>query len=288
LLDLLAMHVERERVSIASVARPPQANMSPVSGGASPAAVRDATVRVDADALRRLLLLARKLARTSGDANGLGASTESNPWLQGLGALCQGLEDLGSASASSLFERIPPLLQRLSAQLDKAFDLSVTGGDLRVDRVVLQRMADPLMHLVRNACDHGIELAPVRLAAGKPRAGQIDVSAWQEPGRVRISVRDDGAGLSRDEVLRAARARAIPFPADLDDSAVWQLVFSPGLSTAGALSQVSGRGVGMDAVRRQVVSLGGEVSITSSAGKGVCVTLSIPVAPALADPKAAG
>ncbi len=268
LLDLLAMHVERASVSIAAVPVAPDAAVADVSDGVSAASEGGATVRVDAAALRRLVLLARNLAR---------ADVQLSQWQRGLGALCRGLEELGSAPASSLFGRIPPLLLRLSGQLNKEFDLSVTGDDVRIDRAVLQRLADPLMHLVRNACDHGIEPEPQRRSAGKPRAGRIDVAAWRESGRVRISVRDDGAGLSRYNVLRAARERAVELPDDLDDQAVWQLVFLPGLSTAPSLSQVSGRGVGMDVVQRQVASMGGDVSISSSAGKGVCVTMSIPV-----------
>jgi len=288
LMDLLAMHVERDKVSIAAVPAAPIARRVTALGGYPFRGAHGATVRVDAEALRSLVMLARKLTRARADAGieaspagaGTGkkpAGAEFSPGQPDIDALCQGLMDLGSAPVGNLLGRIPPLLRRLSGQLNKQFELSVTGVDVRIDRALLQSLADPLMHLVRNACDHGIELEAQRLAAGKPRAGQIDVSAWREPGTLRISVRDDGAGLSRDKVLRAARARAIALPVDLDDQAVWQLVFEPGLSTAHSLSHVSGRGVGMDAVQRQVASLGGDVSITSSAGKGVCVTVSIPV-----------
>lgn len=281
LLDLLAMHVERCNVSIAAVPVRPVVRNAIASDGISARGAPGATVRVDANALRRLVLLARRLTRAGVVLEVSRVHAEPSRWQQDLGALCQGVEDLGYAPVASLFGRIPPLLLRLSGQLNKQFELTVTGEDVRIDRAVLQGLADPLMHLVRNACDHGIELSAQRMAAGKPPAGKIDLSAWREPDRIRISVRDDGAGLSRDKVLRAAHARAIALPADLDDHAVWQLVFVPGLSTAHSLSQVSGRGVGMDAVRRQVASIGGDVSITSSAGKGVCVTMSIPVDDAL-------
>jgi two-component system chemotaxis sensor kinase CheA len=275
LLDLLAMHVERRSVHIAAPADVMVPMPVVVGRGAASQAVA-ASVRVDAGALRRLLLLARTLTRDS-RASRVSVGREGPGQLQrSTEALCQGLEELCCAPASSLFERVPPLLERLSKQLDKQFALSLTGGDTRFERAVLQSLADPLIHLVRNACDHGIEPAQQRQAAGKPVAGRIDLSAWREPGRIRISVRDDGAGLSRDKVLHAARLRAIPVPDELDDDAVWQLVFAPGLSTAAGVSEVSGRGVGMDVVRSQVVAAGGDVSVTSSSGKGACVTMSIP------------
>lgn len=277
LVDLLAMHVERANVLIAAVPEGPVAGKAMASNRVSGAGTDGASVRIDADALRRLVLLARKLTHADAGSGASSKAKERVRWKKDLDALCRGLEDLGRAPVSILFGRIPQLLLRLSGQLDKQFELSMTGDDIRVDHAVLQCLADPLMHLVRNACDHGIEMAAQRVAAGKPLAGQIGLSAWHEPGRVRISVRDDGAGLSREKVLNAARARGLPLPVGLDDQAVWQLVFAPGLSTAYTLSEVSGRGVGMDAVRRQVASVGGAVSITSSAGKGVCVTMSIPV-----------
>lgn len=277
LVDLLAMHVERANVLIAAVPEGPVARKAIASNRVSGTGTDGASVRIDADALRRLVLLARKLRHADAASDASSKGEERVRWQKDLDALCRGLEDLGRAPLSILFSRIPQLLLRLSGQLDKQFELSVTGDDIRVDRSVLQCLADPLMHLVRNACDHGIEMAAERVAAGKSLAGQIGLSAWHEPGRVRISVRDDGAGLSREKVLNAARARSIPLPVGLDDQAVWQLVFVPGLSTAYTPSEVSGRGVGMDAVRRQVASIGGAVSITSSAGKGVCVTMSIPV-----------
>lgn len=277
LVDLLAMHVERANVLIAAVPDDPVFGKAIASGRVAGEGTDGASVRIDVDALQRLVLLARKLSRAHAASGASGKGEERARWQKDLDVLCRGLEDLGRAPVSMLFGRIPQLLSRLSGQLGKQFELSVTGDDIRVDRAVLQRLADPLMHLVRNACDHGIEMAAQRMAAGKARAGQIGLSAWHEPGWVRISVRDDGAGLSREKLLNAARARAIPLPVGVDDQAVWQLVFAPGLSTAHTLSEVSGRGVGMDAVRRQVASIGGAVSITSSAGKGVCVTMSIPV-----------
>lgn len=287
LLDLLAMHVERRHVTFDVPTSLPSAKPAM----AEPSVGLDAIggmVRVHATELRRLVLIARRL--TEGDVTPDGAAghpggsvgaqsagLEIAQWQCDARALREGLEKLASAPVSTVFSRIAPLLRRLSVRLNKQFVLSVRGDDLQMDRALLQRLADPLTHLVRNACDHGIELPAQRLSVGKPTQGHIEVSAWREPGLVRMSVRDDGAGLSREKVLQAALVRAVPVPVGLDDQGVWQLVFEQGLTTVASVSDVSGRGVGMDVVRRQVVALGGDVSITSCAGQGACVTMSIPV-----------
>lgn len=290
LLDLLAMHVERRNVAISAVLDSPTNARSQRVNQALVADTAVATVRVPAAQLRRLVQRARRLtdggqpplrraARTatvSAAPDAMPAAADFGTWQSDVIALCRDLEQLASAPASTLFERVAPMLRRLSVRLHKQIEFAVRGGEVRVDRAVLQRLADPLMHLVRNACDHGIEAPEQRVLAGKSATGRIEVSAWREAGGIRISVRDDGAGLSRDNLLQAARALAIALPSSLDDKDVWQLVFAPGLSTTASISDVSGRGVGMDAVRRQIVDLKGEVSIMSAAGKGVCVTLSIP------------
>ncbi len=288
LLDLLAMHVERSKVAIDA---PPLSTPSEKSSIANQGVAPDiigGIVRVDAAELRRLMQLARRLSEGSlvadraanppgGSAEELSAGVDIGQWQCGVRALRQGLESLVHGPVSTIFARIAPLLQRVSGRLKKQFVLSVSGESILLDRVLLQRLADPLIHLVRNACDHGVELPEQRLAMGKPADGHIEVSAGREPGLVWISVRDDGAGLSREKVLQAARTRAIPVPAGLDDQGVWQLLFVPGLTTAAFVTDISGRGVGMDVVRRQVVALGGDVTITSSAGQGTCVTMSIPL-----------
>lgn len=287
LLDLLAMHVDPCHVTIRAPSKPAAAKLAPREQVGAPVVV-GASVRVDAAELRRLVQLARSLAGDAGsgehaairvgapDMAGL-SEPVMGQWKGAAGALRQGLENLASAPLSTAFGRLPMLIQRLSERLNKRFSLSVHGDETRVDQVILQRLADPLMHLVRNACDHGIELPQQRLAMGKPADGRIDVSAWMESGWLRISVRDDGAGLSRENVSQAARLRGISVPCGLDDHDVWQLIFAPGLSTVASTNDVSGRGVGMDVVRRQIVAMGGEVSITSSADKGACVTMAIPL-----------
>lgn len=274
LLDLLAMHVERHDVSIQAVAAGAAEPQPVAPDGQADRDRNGATVRVDAQALRRLVAQTRALAR-EGVATTAMAGSPADRWQREVQSIWRGLEDLGSAPVSVLFERIPAVLRQLSVQLDKPLELSVSGGDVRIDRGVAQGLLSPVLHLVRNACDHGIEPPERRRAAGKPLAGRIALSAWREAGQFRMSVRDDGAGLSRDKLLHAARARAIAVPADVQDEDIWALVFAPGLSTASAVSAISGRGVGMDVVKRQVEALGGQVKMASTPGNGVCVTISI-------------
>ncbi|MCZ4313701.1 ATP-binding protein [Comamonadaceae bacterium G21597-S1] len=292
LRDLLAMHMDLRCVTIGgSTGLPVRARATMASPAAEPRdmpADTRATVRVDASELRRLVLLARDLAQDiASHAEGArgrdGSEADQNGkagvghWRSAAGSLHQGLESLASAPMSMVFEHVTAQIRRLSERLGKQFTLEARGDEVRIDRLVLQRLSDPLMHLVRNACDHGIERSDQRLALGKPVQGRIAISAWIEDGWLRIAVRDDGQGLSREQVMLAARQRGVPVAADMDDDQVWPLVFAPGLTTAAGVSDVSGRGVGMDAVRRQVVALGGDVTIASVAGQGACVTMAIPL-----------
>jgi two-component system chemotaxis sensor kinase CheA len=281
LRDLIAMHVERDSIAIQAIIDPvvvpdqsgaglqapsegePGETGKPGVGGVATEA-RHLPERTDA--------LGEEDRATQADAAGRRDAAVAAAGISG-----QAQPDPQIEPASVLFARLQPLLRHLSARLNKPLNLAMVGQDLRIDRALLQALADPLVQLVRNACDHGIEAAAARAAAGKPPAGQIGVSAWLRQGRFWLSVRDDGGGLSRQELLHAARARAIPVADDIDDQRLWQLVFTPGLSTAAEVSDVSGRGVGMDVVRHRVAALGGDVSIDSSAGVGTCVTISVPM-----------
>ncbi len=299
LRDLLAMHMDPRNVTIDGPTGPatPASAASTARAaepGSRPVATRT-TVRVDAAELRRLVQMARVLAQGLGahDAAGPGRggsgadrSTDADlgQWRAAAGTLSQALDDLASARMSMVFGLVPAQIRRLSERLGKQFTLAVQGDDIRIDRLVMQGLSDPLMHLVRNACDHGIERPDQRLALGKPAQGHIELSAWMAADGLRIAVRDDGSGLSRERVLQAARQRGVPVSADMGDDEVWPLVFAPGLTTAASVSDVSGRGVGMDAVRRQVVAMGGDVSIASVAGQGACVTMVIPLGEASRSP----
>ncbi|MSU89459.1 chemotaxis protein CheA [Rhodobacteraceae bacterium 2CG4] len=182
------------------------------------------------------------------------------------------------------FRRMPALVRDLSAKLDKKVRLSMDGEHTEVDATVIAELADPLTHMIRNAMDHGLEPPEARRAAGKPEQGRIRLSAKHRGDHVRITVEDDGGGIDRDRVLARALEHGIlvpgdrPSPEDIDN-----LIFHPGFTTAETVSAVSGRGVGMDVVRRRIVSLGGRCSLASTPGLGTRVTIALPLTLAVMD-----
>ena len=176
-----------------------------------------------------------------------------------------------------VFNRFPRMLRDLSRKLGKKFTLITQGENTELGKTMVEKITDPLMHLVRNSCDHGIETPVERLAVGKPEAGTISLSVTSQQGSVTIEVRDDGRGLAREKILKAARERGLPVSEQLADGELWQLVFAAGFSTAEAVTDVSGRGVGLDVVKRNVAALGGDVTIVSTPGRGTCVSMRLPV-----------
>ncbi len=185
---------------------------------------------------------------------------------------------------SFAFSRIPRMVHDLSQKLGKKVDLQMSGEQTELDKTVLERIVDPLVHLVRNALDHGIETLEKRLAAGKPETGSLWLSACHKGGNVEIEIADDGAGLNRDKILKKAVERGLVKPdQSLADEEVYDLIFLPGFSTAEQLSDVSGRGVGMDVVRKNIQALNGNVEITSEPGKGARFTVRLPLTLAIMD-----
>jgi two-component system chemotaxis sensor kinase CheA len=185
---------------------------------------------------------------------------------------------------SSAFSRIPRLVRDLSRKLNKEVDLQMVGGSTELDKTVLERMIDPLVHLVRNGLDHGIETPEERQAAGKTGAGILHLSARQESGSVVIEIRDDGKGINCPFILSKAREKGIVGPdEELNDDQINQLIFAPGFSTAAVLSDVSGRGVGMDVVRRNIMDLGGRVHVYSTFGVGTRIEINLPLSLAILD-----
>jgi two-component system chemotaxis sensor kinase CheA len=179
---------------------------------------------------------------------------------------------------STVFTRFPRLVRELSQRFGKEVELKVSGETTEFDRGLIEKITDPLTHLVRNSIDHGIEPPAARLAAGKPRSGTIWLSASQRGGSIVIEVRDDGAGLNRKRILERAAERGMRIDPNADDSEVWQLIFEAGFTTAAAVTDVSGRGVGMDVVRRNIQVLGGgKVGLESREGAGTTVTVSVPL-----------
>lgn len=184
---------------------------------------------------------------------------------------------------SIVFSRFPRLVRELAAKLGKQVELRTVGETTELDKGLIEKIADPLTHLVRNCLDHGLESPEARKAAGKDPVGTITLRASQVGGRIVIDVMDDGAGLSREKILRKAAERGIPASDAMSDEEVWQLIFAPGFSTAETVTDISGRGVGMDVVLRNVQALSGRVQVSSEPGAGSRITISLPLTLAILD-----
>ncbi|GEA04727.1 chemotaxis protein CheA [Alteromonas sp. KUL17] len=184
---------------------------------------------------------------------------------------------------TATLNRFPRLVRDLAGKLGKQVELVLQGGSTEIDKSLIEKIVDPLTHLVRNSIDHGIEMPDKRVAAGKPEKGTVILSAEQKGGSIIISIIDDGGGLHRDRILDKARSNGLTVSDDMPDSEVWQLIFQPGFSTAEAITDVSGRGVGMDVVRRNIESIGGRIDIESSAGEGSAFFIHLPLTLAIVD-----
>ena len=208
----------------------------------------------------------------------------------GLAQLSRNTRDLQDAvlairmmPISFVFSRLPRLARDLADRLGKEIELEMQGETTELDKSVIEKIADPLTHLVRNALDHGIETPAERVAAGKPPRGHLLVRAAHQGGNIVINVTDDGAGLNRARILAKAREVGLDAGANWQDGDVWQLIFTPGFSTASAVTDVSGRGVGMDVVWQNVRALGGKIEIDSIPGQGTSMTIRLPLTLAILD-----
>jgi two-component system chemotaxis sensor kinase CheA len=184
---------------------------------------------------------------------------------------------------SFVFNRFPRLIRDLAGKLGKKIELKMEGEATELDKGLIEKIIDPLTHLVRNSADHGLETAEQRVAAGKPETGIITLAAAHQGGSILIEVRDDGQGLRRDKILGKARERGLALRDEMTDPEVWALIWEAGFSTADSVSDVSGRGVGMDVVRRNIAELGGTVELDSAEGFGTRVTVRLPLTLAIMD-----
>lgn len=181
------------------------------------------------------------------------------------------------------FNRFPRVVRDLSQKLGKQVRLVIEGGGTEIDKSLIEKLVDPLTHLVRNSIDHGIESPHIRTEAGKPESGTVVLSAQQKGSSIIISISDDGAGLDRERIMDKAVQNGLPVSLDMPDSEVWQLIFQPGFSTAAEVTDVSGRGVGMDVVRRNIESIGGRIEIESTLGQGSSFSIHLPLTLAIVD-----
>lgn len=198
--------------------------------------------------------------------------------------LQQGVMAMRAQPVQSLFGRVPRLLRELAQQTGKRLQLVSSGEDTEIDKTVIEHLHDPITHMIRNAVDHGIELPDARIAGGKPAVGTIRLAARQAGGRIIIEIDDDGRGIDRERLrARAVEAGLIAHDQPLSDEETDNLIFLPGISTAAAVSNISGRGVGMDIVRRNLQRLGGRVMIRSVPGQGATFYMSLPLTLAVLD-----
>lgn len=247
------------------------------------------TIRVDLAKLDGLLNLVGELViRNSILADRLGPAEQEKVELPQLSRLTRSVQDtvmgLRAQPIRQAFSRVPRLLRELESETGKKVLLEVSGEGTEVDKRVIERIGDPLTHMIRNAVDHGIENSATRIAAGKAPSGTIRLSAEQRGGRIIVRVEDDGGGIDRAAVrARAVERRLIAADASLSDEEIDQLICAPGFSTAASVSNISGRGVGMDVVRSNIEGLGGRLEIASQPGRGTSFTLILPLTLAILD-----
>ncbi|MBQ5948129.1 chemotaxis protein CheA [Massilia sp. ST3] len=182
-----------------------------------------------------------------------------------------------------VFSRFPRMVRDLASKLGKKVDFITHGAATELDKGLIERIVDPLTHLVRNSIDHGIEMPAARVAAGKSEAGRLFLSAGHQGGNIVIEVADDGGGLNRERILAKAAQNGLAVSDNMSDAEVWQLIFAPGFSTAEQVTDVSGRGVGMDVVKRNITAMGGSVDIRSARGFGTTISISLPLTLAILD-----
>jgi two-component system chemotaxis sensor kinase CheA len=182
-----------------------------------------------------------------------------------------------------VFSRFPRMVRDLAGKLGKKVDFITHGAATELDKGLIERIVDPLTHLVRNSIDHGIEMPATRAAAGKSEAGRLFLSAGHQGGNIVIEVADDGGGLNRERILAKAAQNGLAVSDAMSDDEVWQLIFAPGFSTADVVTDVSGRGVGMDVVKRNITAMGGSVDIRSARGFGTTISISLPLTLAILD-----
>ncbi|MFJ0829523.1 chemotaxis protein CheW, partial [Bordetella bronchiseptica] len=182
-----------------------------------------------------------------------------------------------------VFSRFPRLVRDIAGKMGKQIELQTYGRATELDKSLIERIIDPLTHLVRNSLDHGIETPDKRVAAGKEPVGQLVLSAQHNGGNIVIEVSDDGGGLSRERILRKAAAQGLTVNENSPDDEIWQLIFAPGFSTADQVTDISGRGVGMDVVRRNIQDMGGHVQLSSVPGQGTTTRIVLPLTLAILD-----
>ncbi len=294
-------------VSKASVESTPEQKATPVkttpsksapaqtvkANGAKPKAKDSVSIRVDTNKIDAMVNLVGELVITQSMLSMIGNEVEGavaerlqlaiDELQRNTREIQESVMSMRMLPLTSTFNRFPRLVRDLAAKLNKKVDLVINGGSTEIDKSLIEKIVDPLTHLVRNSIDHGVELPEARVAAGKPETGTIILSAEQKGGNIIIGIIDDGAGLNRQRILDKARSNGLDVNDNMPDDQVWQLIFQAGFSTAEAVTDVSGRGVGMDVVRRNIESIGGRIEIESTQGEGSGFFIHLPLTLAIVD-----
>ncbi len=282
-----------------SEAMPPKSQVSKPTTASTPkeSTPRESTsIRVDIDKVDALINMVGELVITQSMLGQLGKDFDIGnlpKLLEGLNQLEQNTRELQESvmrirmlPISVAFNRFPRMVRDLSRRLNKKIELKLIGEQTELDKTVMEKIGDPLVHLVRNALDHGIEMPEERRQAGKSETGEVCLNAYHQSGNVVIEIKDDGKGLDRERILNKAIEKGLITERDAKDmnsSQVYDLIFQPGFSTAQEVSDVSGRGVGMDVVRRNIQALSGTVEIDSTLGVGSKITIRLPLTLAILD-----
>ncbi|OQP24834.1 chemotaxis protein CheA [Geobacillus zalihae] len=245
------------------------------------------TIRVNIERLDRLMNLFEELVVDRGRLEQISRElnhAELTETVERMSRISSDLQtiilNMRMVPVETVFNRFPRMVRQLARELGKKVRLDIIGADTELDRTVIDEIGDPLVHLIRNALDHGIEAPDVRAARGKPEEGTVQLRAYHSGNHVFIEIEDDGAGISREKVLQKAKSRGIVSPQaaeHLNDQQIYELIFAPGFSTAEKVSDISGRGVGLDVVKSTIESLGGTVSVDSQPGKGSLFSIQLPL-----------
>ncbi|MEW6707964.1 MAG: chemotaxis protein CheW [Pseudomonadota bacterium] len=278
--------------------RKPATAKADAKAGAAGGGLESSTLRVSVEKVDQLINLVGELVITQAMLAQNSKNVDTALYQQlaaGLADLERNTRDLQESvmsirmiPMSVVFNRFPRMLRDLAAKLGKKVEMVTQGEATELDKGLVEKITDPLTHLVRNSCDHGIEPPAERVAKGKPETGTIQLIASHQGGSIVIEVRDDGRGLNRDKLLKKAREKGIDAPDSMTDAEVWNLIFAPGFSTADQVTDVSGRGVGMDVVKKNITSLGGSVEIDSAEGYGMSVKVRLPLTLAIMDGMSVG
>lgn len=254
-------------------------------------AVEARLIRVQADKLDQLIDLVGELVIAGASANLLAQRSGQSELFESTSILSRLVENIRDSALQlrmvqigETFNRFNRVVRDVSKEIGKEIDLVITGAETELDKSVVEKIGDPLMHLVRNCMDHGIEPGDVREAHGKPRHGRVELNAYHDSGSIVIEVIDDGGGLPRDKILDKAIEKGLVQPSQqLSDQEIINLIWEPGFSTADKVTNLSGRGVGMDVVRRNIQSLRGSCDVTSTEGEGTAFTIRLPLTLAIID-----